>query len=560
MKPRPYQHDAIEATLGEFERGVRGTIVEKATGTGKTVVLSHVADRMLQRGRVMFMVHEDQLLRQAGRKLAAITGKLYDIEKADQRASNLIKMPLVLASYQTLIAGKPRRLHRFDPNEFSCLIIDEAHRAQAKSYLDIIAYMMQNPKLVVFGVTATLPTATKQLQRLRTVFESVAYSYGIKEAVDDGYLVPIRQRYVPIDGYDLSVVSTSGGDFNQRQLGLTMEEEKVVLPMIAGIEQYAHDRKALVFAASIRQAEIITNGLNRGEARQVAALVTGETPLDVRAKILRQFRSGQLNYLINMGVYVEGFDEPSIETVVVCRPTKSLGRYKQMLGRGTRPLDGVVDGHETAEQRHAAIAASAKPYVEIIDFTGQCGRHKLVTSVQALSDIEPAQFELVEQEVRETLEKTGEAVDIQRAIREAQERIEERERERQRRERERWNNAQVVGAPMRSEMVDPFDTKSKPKRKKKLEGRDAQVSFLKSQGFKHVDNYTPGQIAAAMASVDQRRADGLCSYKVGNLLRAKMGYTRDEVRVMKASEASAEMARLKRNGWRPIPRRQEVVA
>lgn len=559
MKPYPVQLEMIEAALAQYDQGVRGTLVVAATGTGKTVIASHVIDRRRHLGRALFLAHEDRLLKQAAEKIHTVTGLRPDVEKAERYASALMKSSTVVASVQTLNSGNGKRMRRLDPNEFGVVVIDEAHRAHAKTYWRVYDWFSKNPNLVFLLITATLPTDKRKLSKIKRVAETIAYTYDIKQGVDDGYLVPIKQRYVPINNLDYSVVKTVSGDFNQKQLGEVLEDDEIVGRMVLGIKQFAWDRKTLIFSQTIDQGYSLMNALNK-EEQGCAAMVTGKTDDDKRDEVIEAFAKGKIRFLINMSVYVEGFDEPGIETVVMCRPTKSLGRYKQMLGRGTRPVDTSLYGMATAEERRAVIAASAKPYVEIIDFTGNCGSHKLITAVQALGDIEPAQAEQVEAEVRQVLEESEEAVDVQQAIEEAKQRIEEREEAKRRAEQEKWKNRQIEGRELASQEIDPFDSKSKPMAQLQPGVSAKQVQYLIDHGLKNAASYTRGQVNQAINMIAERREQGLCSIKQALLLQKRAGFSREECRTLSKEDAGYWIQKIKANGWKPIKRETQEVA
>src|SRR6185369_10554713 len=170
------------------------------------------------------------------------------------------------------------------------------------------------------------------------------------------------------------------------------------------------------FTASVVQAEACCNILNRA-VPGMAEWVCGATEKKKRAEILERFAHGRTAVVCNCGVLTEGFDDPGVEVVIMGRPTKSRSLYSQMVGRSTRPLPGVVDGPETAEERRAAIAASAKPSCLVVDFVGNAGRHKLVTSADILGGkVSEAALELA----MERALKAGGPVNMTEALNEAE--------------------------------------------------------------------------------------------------------------------------------------------
>src|SRR5690606_7555906 len=130
-------------------------------------------------------------------------------------------------------------------------------------------------------------------------------------------------------------------------------------------------------------------------------------------------------------IATEGFDDPGIGLVVMARPTKSRALYSQCIGRGTRPLNGLVDGLDTADERRAAIAGSAKPNVLVLDFVGNSGRHKLVHATDVLGvDYDDAELEAALAEIMER-SANGEPTDVEEAFMLAAERRENARRQKE---------------------------------------------------------------------------------------------------------------------------------
>jgi len=383
MIPRPYQASCIASTCGQFSRMIAALCV-LPTGTGKTVIFAHVIKKFLEHGRAMVIAHRAELLYQASEKIFAVTGVRPDIEMAEMKAreGSMFTSPIVLSSIQTQNAGrKERRMERFDPNEFSLLVIDEAHHATADSYRRMIDYYRQNPNLRVMGVTAT-PDRTDEAA-LGQIFDGVAYEYQLVDAILDGWLVPISQQFVDVKGLDFSQCKTTAGDLNAADLARVMEYEHNLHGVIDPVIKIVEDRKTLLFAASVEHADRMREIIDRHKGG-AARLITGETPKNERRDMLRDYEEGKFQFLCNVGVATEGFDMPDVEVVVMARPTKSRSLFAQMLGRGTRPLTGLVDGLRNSDERRAAIAASAKPEILIVDFVGNSGRHKLIHSTDIL--------------------------------------------------------------------------------------------------------------------------------------------------------------------------------
>jgi len=456
VKPRPYQIKAKSAIFAQWEQ-VQSTLAVLATGLGKTVLFSDIAHAM-DHGRVMVIAHREELIKQAADKLTKITGEVPDIEMADQFASTggiIAPARCVVASIQTLNAtreGRPR-YERFNPNDFCLVVTDEAHHAPAKSYRKVFEWFFRNHNCKGLGVTAT-PDRTDKVA-MGSVFESVAYSYDMLNGIKDGWLCPIEQRYVMVGSLDFSSITTTAGDLNGAELAQVMEFEDNLHKVATPTLEIANGRKTLVFASSVKHAERLCEIFNRHKPF-CARWVCGETPKIERERVLVDFKNNDFQILVNVGVFTEGFDEPTIEVIANARPTKSRALYTQIVGRGTRTLPGVVDGVDCPQERVSRIKASAKPFIEVIDFVGQAGRHKLVTTADILAGEAPEPIVEAAKELIKKEAEAGRAMDPTEAIdqvknQKERERLEREEAERRRRERLKVKAQYVV------QSVDPFD-------------------------------------------------------------------------------------------------------
>lgn len=382
MNRRDYQWEAdraCKAALVEHD----SALLIMATGCGKTVTFAHLAHEWpwppLEGAppRVMVLAHRGELIHQAAEKLEAITGERPGIEMAgdavDERS--MLKPRIVVATVQTLTAG---RLAKFRPDEFGLVIPDEAHHAVAPSYLRVLEHFA---KAKVLGPTATPKRADEKA--MGRVFATVAYEYGIERAIGDGYLVPVSQRPVEVEGLDFSKIKDVAGDFHEGELEAVLTQEGPLHKMAAPIVAEAKGRPALVFCCTVKHACLIAAVINR-YAPGACEWLSGETSREERTQTVERYKRGELQMLANCGLFLEGFDAPATALVAMARPTKSLTLYTQVIGRGTRTLPGTIDGLDTPQARKAAIAASAKPNMIVLDFVGNAGRHEIVTAVDVL--------------------------------------------------------------------------------------------------------------------------------------------------------------------------------
>ena len=544
MRLRPYQIEAVEAVIEQFQTE-DSTLLVQATGTGKTVVFAHVTDQW-ESGRVMVIAHREELIDQAIKSIELVTGHAPDKEMAGCFAdTNLfMKTNVVVSSVQTQSRG---RMKRFNPNDFGLLIIDEAHHATAPTYRELIDYYKQNSKLRVLGVTATPDRADEAA--LGKVFGSVAHVYDVIDAVNDGWLVPIRQTRIAISDLDYSGIRTTAGDLNGADLELVLTREKMLHCVADPIMQLARDKQTLVFATTVHHAELLAEIFNRHEPG-CAAHVSGKTPREERREIISQFANRSISKLVNVGVFTEGFDVPGIEVVAMARPTKSRALYCQMLGRGTRPLPGIVDafsscGEMAHDFRKEAIAASSKPFLHVIDFAGNSGHHKLVTSADILGGNET---DKVVDRANEIIESKGCDVDVLEEIATAKEEI-DKEREEERLRAVAKRSKLIVRTRFERTAVDPFDVfELQPQRERGWDvGRELSpkmATLLQKQGIDISSiNYT--QAKQIIGELFHRWDTDKCTYKQAKLI-GRYGYSPDTTR----SEASVLIDAIKRAGWK----------
>ena len=539
MKLRSFQQDAVNDIFDAW-RTARSTLLVQPTGTGKTVTFAHVIN-LMPMGRTLVLAHREELIFQAADKIEAVTGEKPDIEMAEMRADSWVfgKARVVVSSIQTQCAGRngDTRMKRFDPQEFSLLVVDEAHHATAPTYRRVLEHYSQNPNLKILGVTATPDRHDEEA--LGQVFDSVAYDYELLDAIRDGWLVPIRQRSVVVDGLDYSDVRTTAGDLNGADLARVMEYEETLHGIAAPTTELAAGRKTLVFAASVAHAERLCEIFNRHRP-QCARFVTGATPKDERRGMLADYAAGKFQMLVNVGVATEGFDEPGIVCVVMARPTKSRALYAQMAGRGTRPLPGLVDAYEEADARRGAIAASAKPACEVIDFVGNSGRHKLITTADILGG--NYSDEVIDRARAEAEEADGAAVDMAEALADAEKDLAE--------ERERARRAALrVKARYTSQIIDPFEIfHIEPWRERGWDtGRQPSEKMLALLERNGIDTagLTFTQAKQLVGEVIQRYEERKCSFKQARLL-GRYGYPTD----VPFAQASRLIDALAKNGWK----------
>ena len=475
---------AIEAELAKPIEEVRGTLAVMATGTGKTVVFVKV---MAQRkGRCLILAHRDELIQQAARKVESIAGVFPDIEKAAMRANHFGTRP-VIASVQTL--SQPGRLHRFDPGEFELIILDEAHHSTAPSWKKVTDYFASARLL---GVTATSDRADGEA--LGQLFSSVAYEYDLHRAIREGYLSPIVMQRVIVAGLDWSKVRTTAGDLNQKDVEAIVAEEEILHGFAKPTIELAGTRKTIVFAPGVKSAHRLAEIIGRytGDEHR-ACVVDGMTETDTRRAILKAFSEGKHQFLVNVGIATEGYDEPAVACIAMARPTKSRSLYAQMAGRGTRISPG-------------------KDNCLLIDFAGNAGRHDLVSAADILggkiSDRELAQ-------AKKVIAKAKQPISMEQAIAEAK-RVEAEQRRAMEEAMRRRRAGVKADVKYHTEGGDPYARRTAaPSTGPRGElATDKQRKYLRYLlgGFDPDPNLSKKAAGRLIGEHQTRKAHGLSSY------------------------------------------------
>jgi ATP-dependent helicase IRC3 len=327
---RPYQEDCLQAINDSEERSL---LVSLPTGTGKTVVFSELIRR--RGGTALILAHRDELLTQAADKLRMVAPELAMSVGFVQAGRNDVRSQIVIGSVQTL--ASPKRLAQL-PRRFDTVVVDEAHHAVAASYLRTLEHVGESP--LVTGFTAT-PERHDKKTDLRTVFDEMVYARSLESMIREGYLCDLRAVRVEIDELDLSKVKKSRGDYQAEALGEALEDAHAVEHAVAAYQKEAAGRKGIAFFPTVATSQHAAAAFNA--AGVPAAHVDGETPIDERREIMRRLSAGDITMLVNVAIATEGFDEPSLECIVIAAPTRSRIRYAQQVGRGTRLYPGKTD-------------------------------------------------------------------------------------------------------------------------------------------------------------------------------------------------------------------------
>lgn len=515
MKLRDYQQEARESIQIEWNKGIKKTLLVLPTGCGKTIVFSKVIEDRVKKGeRVLVLAHRGELLDQAADKLEKSTGLKCATEKAEQTSLGSW-FRVVVGSVQTLMREK--RLARFDKDFFDTIIIDEAHHCISDSYQRVLNYFDAN----VLGVTATPDRG--DMKNLGSYFESLAYEYTLPKAIKEGYLSPIKALTLPLK-VDLSAVGQQAGDFKTSDLGSALDPylESIADEMVKN----ASDRKTVVFLPLVKTSQKFTEILNQKGFR--AAEVNGES--QDRAEILEDFENDKYTVLCNSMLLTEGWDCPSVDCIVVLRPTKVRSLYSQMVGRGTRLHPGKTE-------------------LLLLDFLWHTDRHELCHPAHLIAENEEVAKAMTKQ-----IEEAGIPLDLE-AVEEtaAEDVVAQREEALAKQLQEMKKRKRKLVDPLQFEMsiqaedlanyVPAFGWEMGPPSEK-------QVKTLEKLGIlpDQVDN--AGKATKLLERLDRRREQGLTTPKQIRFLEQR-GF--EHVGKWPFENAKKLIDRIAANGWRIPP-------
>lgn len=513
MKLRDYQEEARSAIHKEWDEGVKKTLLVLPTGCGKTIVFSKIIEDRVKKGeRVLVLAHRGELLDQAADKLEQSTGLKTATEKAEETSIGSW-FRVVVGSVQTMMREK--RLKQFPRDFFDTIIIDEAHHCISNSYQNVLQYF---ESANVLGVTATPDRG--DMKDLGSYFENIAYEYTLPKAIKSGYLAPIKALTIPLK-LDLSAVGQQAGDFSTRDLGNALDPylESIADEMVKN----ASDRKTVVFLPLVATSQRFTEILNEKGFR--AAEVNGESK--DRANILEDFDKGKYNVLCNSMLLTEGWDCPSVDCVVVLRPTKVRSLYSQMVGRGTRLFPGKTE-------------------LLLLDFLWHTDRHELCHPAHLIANSDdlanamtkqieaagiPLDLEVVEQSAAEdVIEQREEALAKQLA----------EMKKRKRRLVDPLQFEMSIQAEDLSSYVPNFGWEMEPPSKQ-------QVDKLEKLGIHPDEIDNAGKADKILDRLDKRREEGLTTPKQIRFLEQR-GF--EHVGGWSFAGAKNLIDRIAGNGWR----------
>ncbi len=334
---RDYQQKAKETIFRKWN-DVDNILYQMPTGTGKTRLFTSIIRDInlwgLKNGirfRILIIAHRSELIEQSSLSLnkyhikhSVLAGTLKNLRDLSQ--------PIQVASIQTIT--HPSNLYLLDDLSFDFIIIDEAHHSIAKSYKKLWNYCPKSKKL---GVTAT-PWRMDN-SGFRQIFDAYVPSMPIKNFIQKGWLAPYQYYSIPKNSELLNRIDSITdfdyeGDYNSSALIDVMDNNHIRAQLYDSYQRLAYSKKGIIYSISRAHSEHICEQFRSHGVRIES--IDGLTPPRTREMLIKQFKDGDIDIIVNVDIFSEGFDCPNIEFIQLARPTKSLVKYIQQVGRGLR--------------------------------------------------------------------------------------------------------------------------------------------------------------------------------------------------------------------------------
>lgn len=350
--PRDYQFKGIQDIFyGWTETDILFFVL--ATGGGKTVTFVEIIKQFLKQGkRVMLIAHREELITQACKTLyknKIMAGVIQGAQKTNY------DLPAQVCSIQTIV-----RREKLPPADL--IVIDEGHHATNTNSYSKLLLKYPDAKVLLVSATPYRLSGEGFENLIPGKQTKLIVNATLRKLIDNGYLVPIRYFIAALP--DLSNVHLTKGDYNEEESYDAMK----MVPIVESYLEHAKGKKGICFAINVKHSKDIVDQFKSINVNAVH--LDANTPTLERQKIVDDFRSGLIDIIVNIGILTEGSDFPNCEFILLARPTKSLSLFLQMIGRGTRILDGLISGVNDKDERLKLIAESSKPNCIVLDCVG----------------------------------------------------------------------------------------------------------------------------------------------------------------------------------------------
>ena len=306
----------------------RSVMAQMPTGTGKTYLLTAVIDSFVRanpKAKVWIVAHRRELVSQIDETVR----KFHSYSSATSSLLSSVKA----MSIQWLM-----RHYDEIEEEPGMIVIDEAHHALAKTYKEM---WERFPKAKFLGLTAT--PCRLNGKGFTDLFDILVQSWSVPEFISKGRLATYDFVSIKSDGVTQRLIDSlqkrgADGDYQNKEMDMLLNKKPSIERLYRSLEEYGKDRKGIVYAINISHAQKITKLYQEHGVKAIA--IDSKTPAAERQQDIEAFKKGDIQVLVNVDIFSEGFDCPDVEFVQLARPTLSLAKYLQMVGRGLRVAKG----------------------------------------------------------------------------------------------------------------------------------------------------------------------------------------------------------------------------
>lgn len=332
---RHYQHSVV-SRVREAWRTCRSVLVQMPTGTGKTVVLAEIVNEELRIKNEELRIRNEELrIRNGGAGEVWIVAHRRElVEQIEEMVARYGMSPSERIVRVLSIQWLSRHWDDMKNEQPRLIIIDEAHHALAETYRELWRRFPDARKL---GMTAT--PCRLNGRGFTDLFDVMVASDGIADFIRQGWLSAFDYVSIRPDSEDQRLINSlekrgADGDFQVKEMDAVLNKQPTIERLYESVRQYAYGKKGIVYAVSISHARNIAEYYNNKGVNAVA--IDSKTPSGLRRQLVDDFRLGKIQVLVNVDVFSEGFDCPDVEFVQLARPTLSLAKYLQQVGRGLR--------------------------------------------------------------------------------------------------------------------------------------------------------------------------------------------------------------------------------
>jgi superfamily II DNA or RNA helicase len=372
---RDYQQDTVRSICLAAKGGARRITVALPTGAGKTEVFAELC-RIARFPLVIAPLIE--LMRQARDRLQLRLGEGCDIEQGANFAEWIegLRRRVIVGSRDSLLSGDRYKMAAYD--RVTLVVVDECHIGTTPAFERLLNHFESRGATIV-GFSAT---PFKKKGKALRYWPRPEISYGMADFIRQGWLVGPTCHLSESKAFDLTLVDEVAHEWDQRQLAAVLTGEHFAQEISSLVLQTHARMPSVIYAGKLKQLYLLQDVFARYGCR-VAVVHSRQNEVE-RAANMEAFRCGDAKIIINVGVLSCGWDHPEVRNIYFAAPQRSLSRYEQRLGRGTRPLPGVLKPGMTLDERLAAIAASDKPTFHVYDITDSSRNHQILNALDVL--------------------------------------------------------------------------------------------------------------------------------------------------------------------------------